>query len=119
MDAAAMPLPRDETTPPVTNMYLVAGILTSTISTMKVQRELLHVRDPRAYPRRAIRIRFQSRGHHSRSRSPATAPAARPARGDPPAARNRQAGNRADTHKDQYVCSDFSPHEESRTAKNK
>src|ERR1700675_1072806 len=26
MDAAAMPLPRDETTPPVTKMYLVVGI---------------------------------------------------------------------------------------------
>src|SRR6202142_466898 len=101
MDAAAIPLPRNETTPPVTNMYLVAGILTSTISIKKVQREPLHVRDPRAYPRRAIRIRFQSRGCDSRSRSPAVAPAFQPARGDPPEARNRQAGNRAGTHKDQ------------------
>src|SRR5579863_442182 len=115
MDAAAMPLPRDETTPPVTKMYLVAGILTSTVSTKKVQREPLLVRDPRAYPRRATRILFRSRGQDSRSPAPATAPAARPARGDPPEARNRQAGNRAGTHKDQYVCNEPRRHEVSRS----
>src|SRR5258708_5828204 len=106
MDAAAMPLPRDETTPPVTNMYLAIGIPSVFISTKTVQKVQLLVRDPAAYPRPATRTRFQPPGCDIRFPARAIAPGAPHARGDLPAARNRRAENRAETHKYQYVCSE-------------
>src|SRR5260370_40394803 len=106
MDAAAMPLPRDETTPPVTNMYLAIGIPSVFISTKTVQKVQPLVRDPAAYPRPETRTRFLPRGYDTHFRGPAIAPAAPHARGDPPEARSRRAGNRADTHKYQYVCNE-------------
>src|SRR6267154_6622168 len=58
IDAAAMPLPRDETTPPVTNMYLAIGISSVLIPTKTVQKVLLLVRDLVAYPRLKIHTQF-------------------------------------------------------------
>src|SRR5258708_32855830 len=84
MEAAAMPLPRDETTPPVTNMYLAIGIPSVFISTKTVQKVQPLVRDPAAYRRPETRTRFLPRGYDTRFRGLAIAPAAPHARGDLP-----------------------------------
>src|SRR5260370_6988585 len=89
MDAAAMPLPRDETTPPVTNMYLAIGIPSVFISTKTVQKVQPLFRDPAAYPRPATRTRFQLRGYDIHFREPPIVPApphARRALPQPPTA---------------------------------
>src|SRR5579863_1672495 len=100
MEAAAMPLPRDDTTPPVTNMYLVAGINSAPTSIMMVQTAWRHARDPEAYRRRKTHSRFPRRGCDGHSPTPATAPDVRPARGDPQEDQCRQAETRAGKHKD-------------------
>src|SRR5665213_265823 len=97
MEAAAMPFPSDETTPPVTKMYLAMDIPLSAFLTT-VQREPTPAPDPPACRPPTIRIRFPLRGHDDRSRWPAIVPAVPSARGDPPEGRNRRAENRDGKH---------------------
>src|ERR1700678_167334 len=114
MEAAAMPLPSDETTPPVTKIYLAMDIPLSAFLTM-VQKAPRHARDLPACRRPTIRTRFPPRGCDDRSQSPAIAPAAPSARGDLPEGRNRRAENRAGTHTTPNVYSEFRGRHRART----
>ena len=99
-----MPLPSEETTPPVTKMYLA-------ICSRPCRRHAgfeqppKPVPDPRACPRPAIRSRFPPPGSGTRFPARATAPAARPAPAGLPAARSRPAGNPAGRRTGRCACS--------------
>src|ERR1035441_2206924 len=100
MDAAAIPLPSDETTPPVMNMYL-AITRSSPLPELEIMirpagRLFPHLP---ACPPQSTRSPSPPRGSGTRFRWPAIAPAVRPVRADPPAARDTPVRNCAGTRK--------------------